>query len=597
MTRPSHLLPPSEVAAASTAPRSQARRPRRAPRAPRGGTGWPAARIISAGIAAMTVFSVLAIVIGAIALTDLSAARSRVVDRLDPASYQASQLYAALLNQETGVRGYAISAQRSFLQPYTLGLAGEKHSLSRLTQVLAGLPGAQRDVAQVLGKVSDWRTGYAIPTIDRVQATGKPFLSPDIAQGKADFDSLRVTLTALQNSIADQRHQALAGLSHAATTLDVACIGIAVGLLLVVILLTLGVRNAAIRPLSRLAADARQIADGDFDHDLSQSGPREVRDLGADVSRMRERILSELAAVQGANSALEARTQDLQRSNSELEQFAYVASHDLQEPLRKVASFCQLLQRRYGGKLDERADQYIEYAVDGAKRMQLLINDLLAFSRVGRVPQQRRPTPAADLLTQAEANLATVIRKTRARIEADELPMVLAEPTLLTAVFQNLLSNAIKFRGPETPHISVSARQVGEQAGDQVGEQAGEQAGDFWEFAFADNGIGIEAHYAERIFVIFQRLHDKATYPGTGIGLAMSRKIVEYHGGRIWLDTTVTSGSCFRFTLPVIPPEPGAAGESALAEALALAEDPAAAEEPPLAAEPKPRDAPQDAGG
>jgi signal transduction histidine kinase len=589
MTQQSHLTRRS-APSAGAGPRIPARRAWRAPRA---GTGWPAARIISAGIALMTVFSVLAIVTGAIALTDLSAARSRVVDRLDPASYQASQLYAALLNQETGVRGYAISAQRTFLEPYALGLAGEKHSLQRLHLVLAGLPGAQRDVARVLGRVSDWRAGYAIPTIDRVQATGKPFLSPDIAQGKADFDSLRVTLTALQNSIAGQRHQALAGLSRAATTLDVACISIAVGLLLVVILLTLGVRNAAIRPLSRLAADARQIADGDFDHDLSQSGPREVRDLGADVNRMRERILSELGAVRGANSELELRTQDLQRSNSELEQFAYVASHDLQEPLRKVASFCQLLQRRYGGQLDERADQYIEYAVDGAKRMQLLINDLLAFSRVGRVPQERLPTPAAELLAQAEANLATVVRTTKARIEAGELPTVLAERTLLTAVFQNLLSNAIKFCGPEPPHVRVSARQEG-------GREGGCD-GDFWEFAFADNGIGIDAHYAERIFVIFQRLHDKQTYPGTGIGLAMSRKIVEYHGGRIWLDTTVSSGSCFRFTLPVIPPEPAEAGESALAEALSLAEEASAAQDaagagaddPPAAPEPDPAHAPE----
>jgi signal transduction histidine kinase len=514
----------------SSLPGTVSARPRSRP-----GTGWPATRIVSVGIAIMAVFSVLAIGTGAVALTNLATARTQVVQRLDPASYQASQLYVALLNQETGVRGYALSAQRSYLAPYTLGLAGERQALLRLHEVLGGLPVAQRDVARVIGRIDDWRSGYANPTISQVSKSGKPLLSPDVARGKSDFDSLRTTMTALQKYISAQRKLSLASLNHSAAVLNGACIGIAAGLLLVVILLTIGVRNAAIAPLSRLAADTRQIADGDFEHRVDQSGPREVRDLAADVSTMRERILVEVSALREANGSLEARTQDLQRSNSELEQFAYVASHDLQEPLRKVASFCQLLQRRYGGKLDERADQYIEYAVDGAKRMQMLINDLLAFSRVGRVEQERVPVPVADLLAQAQKNLVTTIRQTHARIDAGDLPTVLAEPTLLTAVFQNLLSNAVKFHGSRPPHITVSA----------------DRDGEFWLFSFADNGIGIESDYAERIFVIFQRLHDKATYPGTGIGLAMCRKIIDYHGGRIWLDTTVTSGSRFLFTLPV----------------------------------------------
>jgi signal transduction histidine kinase len=537
---------------------TQQARAQRLRQAPRPGTGWPVSRLVGTVITIMATFSLLAIVGGAVALTDLASARGRVVRQLDPAAYQGSQLYASLLNQETGVRGYALSAQRSFLQPYTLGLAGEREALRQLRPLLDGLPTATRDVAQALRKVADWRTSYANPTIKQVQASGKPLSGPDVQQGKADFDSLRLTMSSLQSYLAAQRRQALTSLNRAAATLDAACIGIAVGLLLVVILLTLGVRNAAIRPLSRLADDARQIADGDFDHELTQSGPREVRDLGADVGRMRERIVRELAALRTVNSELQTRTQDLQRSNSELEQFAYVASHDLQEPLRKVASFCQLLQRRYGGQLDEKADQYIEYAVDGAKRMQLLINDLLAFSRVGRVQQQRVPIAAAELLTQAQANLATVIRKSRARIDAADLPTVLAEPTLLTAVFQNLLSNAVKFHGEQPPHVTVSARRDGE----------------FWLFSFADNGIGIEADYAERIFVIFQRLHHKATYPGTGIGLAMSRKIIEYHGGRIWLDTTVTSGSRFLFTLPALPDETPVAEVSDQADALLAQSDP-----------------------
>ena len=278
------------------------------------------------------------------------------------------------------------------------------------------------------------------------------------------------------------------------------------------------------------------MADGNFSHKVEQSGPAEVRDLGADVNQMRERILYELSALRAAHAELDARTHDLERSNAELEQFAYVASHDLQEPLRKVASFCQLLQRRYSGHLDERADKYIAFAVDGAKRMQILINDLLAFSRVGRIVRDSAEVSCTDLVRQAETNLADAIEYSRATIEAGALPTVRAEVPLLTAVFQNLVSNALKFRREDPPHVVIEAHRNGA----------------FWEFSVSDNGIGIEPDYAERIFVIFQRLHGKGEYPGTGIGLAMCRKIVEHHGGRIWLDTGYQGGTRFRFTLPVL---------------------------------------------
>jgi light-regulated signal transduction histidine kinase (bacteriophytochrome) len=331
--------------------------------------------------------------------------------------------------------------------------------------------------------------------------------------------------------------QAVASLNHSATVLDWTGAGIGIALLAVLSVLALGLDRSVIRPLSRLAADARQVADGDFTHNVAPGGPAEMRTVGMDVNRMRERIVTELSAVRIANASLEARTQDLQRSNAELEQFAYVASHDLQEPLRKVASFCQLLQRRYAGRLDEKADQYIEHAVDGAKRMQALINDLLAFSRVGRTAQEREPVSCAVLLGQAWANLGPAIRAAHATIEVGDLPVVLGEASLLTSVFQNLLGNALKFAADHPPRISVLARRDGEN----------------WLFSVTDNGIGIPAEYADRIFVIFQRLHDRSMYPGTGIGLAMCRKIIEYHGGRIWLDTTVTSGARFCFTLPMRP--------------------------------------------
>jgi signal transduction histidine kinase len=513
--------------------------------------GWPLRRTFGVGVVIVTVFAIAAIVVGGLALANLASARDRVVNKIDPAAFRTSQLEIAYLNQETGVRGYALSARPTFLVPYTDGLAQEQREVSALRPLLTGMPAAQADLTQVTVRAGAWRASYARPTINQVRATGKPVTGASVNQGKADFDRLRSALSGLQTDLASERRQAVSGLNQSATALNAICIGIGLALLVILIVLAFSLEISVIRPLSRLAADARQVADGDFAHHVDPGGPQEVRTVGIDVNRMRERILAELSAarvaharLEVAHTSLEARTEDLQRSNAELEQFAYVASHDLQEPLRKVASFCQLLQRRYAGRLDEKADQYIEHAVDGAKRMQQLINDLLAFSRVGRTAQRREEISCAVLLAQAWANLGPAVRSSHATIEVGDLPVVLGETSLLTAVFQNLLSNALKFAGAEAPRISVSARRDGEH----------------WLFSFADNGIGIPAEYAERIFVIFQRLHDKATYPGTGIGLAMCRKIIEYHGGRIWLDTTVTSGARFCFTLPARPGEADADG-------------------------------------
>ena len=520
-----------EAGAASTGPaRARAMAARLA-------AGWPLRRIFGVGVAIAALFAVLAIVIGGTALADLASARDQVVNKVDPAAFHASQLGGAFLNQETGVRGYALSAQRPFLAPYTEGLAGQQREACRLRTLLTGLPAASADLAQVMVRAGTWRASYAEPTIRQVSASGKPLTGPIGDQGKADFDRLRLALSALQGELARERARAIATLNQSASVLDRTGIGIGIALLLVLSVLALGIERSVIRPLSRLTADARQVADGDFEHNVAPGGPQEIGTVGMDVNRMRERIVAELSAVRTANASLEARTQDLQRSNAELEQFAYVASHDLQEPLRKVASFCQLLQRRYAGRLDEKADQYIEHAVDGAKRMQALINDLLAFSRVGRTAQEREPVSCGVLLAQAWANLGPAVRAAHATIEVGDLPVVLGEASLLTAVFQNLLSNALKFAADRPPRISVAAR----------------RDTDNWLFSVTDNGIGIPAEYADRIFVIFQRLHDRAAYPGTGIGLAMCRKIVEYHGGHIWLDTTVTSGARFFFTLPMRP--------------------------------------------
>jgi signal transduction histidine kinase len=495
---------------------------------------WPLSRITGGGVLALALFSMIAIAIAGTALASQASARNRLETIIDPASGSGKQLAYDLVNQETGIRGYLLSGQTSFLAPYASGYADQRRQISELRRLTAGQPVAQRDLDQLQARIDGWRAGYAVPAIAAVQAAGKPVPGPDVQTGKALFDSIRAPLQGLQNELTTLKNQAVGSLNNTAGTVDVVSFGIAVALLLAVGAVALGLRATAIRPLMRLAGEARQVAAGDFEHEVTSSGPREAADLAIDVNRMRERILSELSAVRMANSALQARAHDLERSNSELEQFAYVASHDLQEPLRKVASFCQLLQRRYVGQLDERADQYIEFAVDGAKRMQVLIDDLLAFSRVGRVEREPALISCASALSAARVNLTAEIRDSGAMIESVELPVVRAEFSLITSLFQNLLSNAIKFRGDKPPRIAISARRQDE----------------FWLFTFADNGIGIEPEYADRIFVIFQRLHDRASYSGTGIGLAMCRKIVEYYGGRIWLETTVSAGATFCFTLP-----------------------------------------------
>jgi PAS domain S-box-containing protein len=236
-----------------------------------------------------------------------------------------------------------------------------------------------------------------------------------------------------------------------------------------------------------------------------------------------------------AGEELAKKVEELARSNRDLEQFAYVASHDLQEPLRMVASYTQLLAERYHGKLDKSADKYIAYAIEGAQRMQALVQDLLAFSRVGRNGSGRAEIDCNELLQQVLQNLQASIQESHASVTVGRLPAVVADRTGLVQLFQNLIGNAIKFRGNRPIAISVSA----------------EQKDDAWTFTVADNGIGIAPEHKDLIFVIFQRLHTRADYPGNGIGLAICKRIVEQHGGRIWVESEADQGSTFRFTLPV----------------------------------------------
>lgn len=348
-----------------------------------------------------------------------------------------------------------------------------------------------------------------------------------------------------------------------------------VGLLLVTLLLAGGLQRLIADPIVGLARVARGVSERqDFSVRAPRRGHDEIGRLIDTFNEMLYRLQERDTALRDSNDALhgevidrlraeedlrrlnetlehrvrertdelEQQTRELARSNAELEMFAYVASHDLQEPLRGVAGCMQLLERRYKGKLDASADELIAHAVDGATRMQALVHDLLAFSRVGTRAKAFEPVDVAVLVGRALANLRAAIEESGARVTQDALPTVIAEPTQLTQLFQNLVGNAIKFQRPGVPpEIHVGARRD---------EDAGE-----WRFWVRDNGIGIDAQYAERIFVIFQRLHTRTAYPGTGIGLAVCKKIVERHGGRIWVESAPApgepgAGSTFFFTLP-----------------------------------------------
>ncbi|HLY61597.1 MAG TPA: ATP-binding protein [Terriglobia bacterium] len=258
--------------------------------------------------------------------------------------------------------------------------------------------------------------------------------------------------------------------------------------------------------------------------------------LRDDAGKLRgyAKVTRDITERKQAEDAMAQKTQELARSNADLEQFAYVASHDLQEPLRMVASFTQLLAKRYQGKLDSEADEFIGYAVDGARRMQVLINDLLAYSRIGTRGKGFEPTNSAVVLETALGNLKAAIKESGAVVTHDLMPTVRADEGQLCQVLQNLIGNAIKFHGSDPPLVHVSAQRDNGN----------------WRFSVRDNGIGINHEYVHRIFIVFQRLHTSAEYPGTGIGLAISKKIVERHGGRIWVESEPAKGSTFCFTLP-----------------------------------------------
>ncbi|MCK2215185.1 CHASE3 domain-containing protein [Actinomadura sp. ATCC 31491] len=508
--------------------------------------GWRRLTVHAWFVAVLAVVAILVIacaVVATVMLDRTARLSNQLIEGISPARVEAAQLENALLDQETGVRGYLLTGRRDFLEPYSEGVRAEQRSGGRIADLLKDRPGLVADVGAVRAAAEAWRRDYAQPAIAAKQDDATVTAAGNEG-GKQSFDAIRARLDRLSAELTRARTAAQSELDRAQRIRNWAFVAMVVLFLLAGIAIAVLLRRAIGRPLDELRVASRHVATGDFGHPIPERGPADIRELSRDVDLMRTRLVRALQESHEAQGLLRAQTADLdaqavelRRSNAELEQFAYVASHDLQEPLRKIATFCQLLQKRYGSVLDERGAQYIHFAVDGATRMQVLINDLLSFSRVGRMYDDRKPVDLDDALDKALDDLSTAVEESDARVERpDDLPTVTGDRTLLGLLWQNLLGNAIKFRrAGERPEIRVECVR---------GEQ-GE-----WLLSVSDNGIGIEPEFAEKVFVIFQRLHNRETYGGTGIGLAMCRKIVENHGGRIWLDTGYTGGTRICFTLP-----------------------------------------------
>ncbi|MCX4093880.1 sensor histidine kinase [Nocardia sp. alder85J] len=514
-------------------------------------------------VALMALLVMIGTAVGAQMLARTAQVSDQLLQQIQPARTESYRLQAAVVDQETGVRGYAIAADRQFLQPYEQGRQDQDRAAARLRALVAGRDDLVTDLDAAQAAAAVWQHGYADPVIAAV-TPGSPRAQDKTGTdaGKKSFDDVRASWVRLDADLGRAVTAGRADLTHTRAVRDVVLIGLVVVYLLTGLALVALVRVLVTGPMTGLASASRRVAGGDYDSRIPVRGPADLASVAEDVENMRQRMVEALAAVREQRDELsrqarelDARAAELQRSNGELEQFAYVASHDLQEPLRKVAAFCQMLEKRYNDKIDDRGRQYIFYAVDGAKRMQTLINDLLAFSRVGRVHDSRESVALTPVVTEAVANLAVALEDSGGRIDyPDDLPEVSGDPPALVMLWQNLLGNALKFRHADRSPVVTVERRPDEQPG-------------MWLFTVSDNGIGIQPEFAEKVFVIFQRLHSRDAYTGTGVGLALCRKIVEYHGGKIRVDTDYPDGARLCFTLPVstpaTPDEDGAGGTDA----------------------------------
>jgi signal transduction histidine kinase len=495
---------------------------------------WSLATRLRVALGSLCVLLAIAGAAVLLVLREADRARQEESERAFPARVAASQLLTALVDQETGLRGYALTRDETFLAPYRQGLQDEQRAREELEGFLPEGDPTRIALLTVDAAIVAWRDQYASFRTELLD-DGDPVAS--IGFGRELFERVRTANADLDARLTARIEQTQAEVRRERRLVLVVLAAMGAALLVAVVTLQRALRRSVLAPMSRLGAQVAQVSRGAHDLPIAVQGPPDLADMADGVEAMRRELVGALAAVEEQRAVIELRAAELARSNADLEQFAYVASHDLQEPLRKVASFCQLLEQRYGGQLDERGEQYIAFAVDGAKRMQQLITDLLTFSRVGRTSEGFAPVVLSDVLAAAWSGLQPRVEETGGRLE-DRVPedlSVQGDGSLLQMLLTNLLGNALKYHRPDVPPV---VRVTAELDGGQV------------VLTVADNGIGIPEEYADRVFVIFQRLHGRDEYEGTGIGLALVKKVVEFHGGSVSLVPSPLGGACVRCSFP-----------------------------------------------
>ncbi|GGB77781.1 sensor histidine kinase [Deinococcus soli (ex Cha et al. 2016)] len=456
------------------------------------------------------------------------------------------QLITDMTNQvsvmENSQRGFVITAQDSYLDPFEDGMLAFQADTFALRDL--SVTDLQRtNLGRVKAAVTRWNEVAAQPEIrarrdslDRAAArvgngVGGGLLNEArrVLAVMTTNETLRLNAAAEQSRVLLERVQWIA----------------AGGLLLSVALLLLTayrVTRTVSRTVLDLNAAAQAIAQGDYARRTPRMPVQELAQLGAQFDAMAGAVQDREAQLRATAEALQASNTHLERSNRELEQFAYVASHDLQEPLRTIGSYTELLARRYHGKLDDRADQYIAFTTSATLRMKTLIQDLLAYSRVRKAPRAAQDVNLGDLTRDIVADLSVQIKGSGAQVDVGPLPTVHSNPDLLRHALQNLIGNALKFQQPGVPpRVRVTAEREARR----------------WVIHVQDNGIGIAPEYHERIFGVFQRLHGMDEYTGSGIGLAVTRSAAEQLGGDLWLDSTPGQGSTFHLALPLTPAPTG----------------------------------------
>lgn len=429
---------------------------------------------------------------------------------------------------ENGQRGYIITGDQDFLTPY-LEAQGAFQAHVYALQDMSVTPEQRSSLEQLQKAVERWDQQAAQPEITARQTSLQEAVRQvALGTGKRLMEQARRELDSMQ--LAENARLSDSGAASAATLNTVRWIAVA-GLLLGMLLVFLTiwrVSRTLSRTVSQVTESAREIAAGQYHLRLPDSPVLELAQLGEQFDRM-------AGAVQEREHALQSSNEQLARSNRELEQFAYIASHDLQEPLRTIGSYTELLAQRYSGQLDARADKYIAFTTQATERLKRLIQDLLAFSRVRQGGRRFGTVDTQQVVQEVLSDLKAQVEAVSGQIELGTLPTVHGNPELLRHAFQNLLGNALKFHAPGRPPLVKVA--------------ASREAGR-WMFHVQDNGIGIEEQYHARIFGVFQRLHGLEDYAGSGIGLAVTRSAIEQHGGELWVDSTPGQGSTFHFSLP-----------------------------------------------